>query len=458
MPGTKPAARKAVTKYLARHAEPEAALSTALPGTFGHALIIPAYGESESLFKLLASVPGGPAGEVLITVVLNARENSPGKIHEANQMVRQRLERTLAASLTLSSKPPIRVYPVEGGKLLLIDRAVPGHFLPEGQGVGLARKIGNDAVLSLHVADRIASPWLHNSDADTVLPGDYFEQLLAIDPEETGAAIYSFDHEFESDPRLAQAGRLYELSLRYYVLGLAWAGSPYAYHSMGSCLAIPADAYAEVRGFPKKNAAEDFYVLNKLAKVGTVARLSGSPLGLEGRPSDRVPFGTGRALTDLVSKRKALSGFRLYHPLVFAHLAGWIRVLAAIARSGGDLAQPMEELPTGNPFFRSDLLREALERMGAVRAIREAMDRSHDEETLLRHLHTWFDAFRTLKLLHALRDGGFASLPWREALAEAPFTNLSSSTEDDLEELRKSLVEEERKLADSRAGVPARRP
>jgi len=32
-------------QYLSRHAEPEAAAADALEGDFGHALIVPAYGE-----------------------------------------------------------------------------------------------------------------------------------------------------------------------------------------------------------------------------------------------------------------------------------------------------------------------------------------------------------------------------------------------------------------------------
>ena len=65
---------------------------------------------------------------------------------------------------------------------------------------------------------------------------------------------------------------------------------------------------------------------------------------------------------------------------------------------------------------------------------------------MLRHFHTWFDAFRTLKLIRALQAGGLAALPWREALAEAPFTGLSASTQDDPETLRAMLAGEERRL------------
>ena len=179
------------------------------------------------------------------------------------------------------------------------------------------------------------------------------------------------------------------------------------------------DAYARVRGFPRKNAAEDFYVLNKLAKVGSIVRLAGAPLTLEGRLSDRVPFGTGSALSRLVSLRGALAGFTLYHPAVFAHLAAWLKTLASTARSGGRVELALEALPKDNPFFRADVLIGSLERMGAFPAIRDAIARSSGAPAMLRAFHTWFDAFRTLKLIHALRAGGLPSPSYRVALAEA---------------------------------------
>jgi hypothetical protein len=446
-----------VSQYLERHAEPEAkaVLAPGLQGSWGHALVVPAYGEETSLFPLLGSVPSGPKGDVLIAVVLNAREDSPPKIHAANAAVRERLVQELPEFVTLSESPAIRAHRLSSGTLLVFDRAVPGAFLPEGQGVGLARKIGNDAVLELAAAGRVATPWLHNTDADVLLPRDYFEQLSGVDAAGVGSAIYAWDHRFEEDPVLAEAGRLYEISLRYYVLGLAWAGSPYAYESMGSALAIPAESYAAVRGFPRKNAAEDFYVLDKLAKVGSIVRLDGTRLLLEGRPSDRVPFGTGRALLDLVGKKNGLERFRLHHPLVFAHVAQWLRVLDAVARSGGSLEAGLAELPSGNPFFRAGVLEEALGGMGAFEAVREAIAATKDADALRRRLHTWFDAFRTLKLVHALRDAGFPSMPWRQALTEAPFTNLTASTEDETDVLRRELAVEESKLAATKAGVPA---
>jgi hypothetical protein len=440
-------------QYLSRHAEPEAAAADALDGTFGHALIVPAYGEGESLFATLGSVREGPRGETLIVVVLNSREDSPPAVHEANAAAHERLRAGASEAVPLSAELGVESLRYAHGRIVVVDRASPGRYLPEGQGVGLARKIGNDLALRLSAGGRLAANWLHNTDADTVLPDDYFEQTDAREGEACAAAIYFFEHRFDPDERLALAARLYEISLRYYVLGLAWAGSPYAYEAMGSCIAIRPAAYAKVRGFPRKNAAEDFYVLDKLAKVGAILRLSGAPLLLEGRISERVPFGTGKALSQMLSKKRGLEGFSLYHPAVFAHLAAWLRVLDETARSGGKAEAALAELPQANPFFRADVLLAALERMGAFPAIRKAIAESTAPDAMRRRFHTWFDAFRTLKLVHALRDEGLPSLAWREALAEAPFTELSASTVEEPESLRKWLAAEERKLSEKPAGL-----
>jgi hypothetical protein len=393
----------------------------------------------------------GSLGDVLIVVVLNARRDSPKEVHEANAVARERLA-TLGAAQIVSANPEVRLFPAVRGRVLLIDRASPGSYLPADQGVGLARKIGCDLMLRLQMKERLTSPWIHATDADVSLPPDYFDQVTSLDLQSTATALYSFEHRFAADESLATAGRLYEISLRYQTLGLAWAGSPYAYEALGSCLAIAGAAYAEVGGFPKTNALEDVTILNALARVGAIERLAGSPIVLDGRISTRVPISTGKALSDLVRRPAAEASFLLPHPLAFAHLAAWIRVLDALARRGADAL--VAELPRGNPFFRAALLEEALAGMGAFDAVREVIRAPDDPQTILHRLHGWFDAFRTKELLDALGTAGLVPLPFRQALAEAPFTGLVDSTEDDLETLRLVLAREERGLAVHPAGVP----
>jgi hypothetical protein len=445
---------ESIQRYLERDAEPEAALADAIEGSFAHAIEVPAYAETESLFETLASVPAGPRGDVLVVVVLNARADSPEEVHEANRLARERIA-AAAPETVVSKTPDVRLYDHSRGRLLTIDRAVPGQYLPAGQGIGLARKIGCDLVLRLHAAGRLASPWIHATDADVRLPNDYFEQIGNVNSDAASAALYSFEHRFPEEEDLARAGRLHEISLRYMTLGLGWAGSPYAYEILGSCLAISPWAYAEVGGFPRRNSLEDFAILNDLAKIGAIERLAGPPIELAGRISTRVPISTGQTLSKLVGKKGAAAAFELYHPIVFAHLAAWLRVLGAIARRRGDLEAPLGELPRGSPFFRADLLEETLGEVGAFEAVREAVAQPGDEQTILRRLHAEFDAFQTRKLLDLLRDAGFPSLDFREALSEAPFTGLTASTEDSLETLRFLLAEEEKKLSVVPAGIPA---
>jgi hypothetical protein len=441
-------------RYLAKHAEPEAAAAGNLEGVFGHVVQVPAYGEGDELFAMLGSVPAGPRGEVLIVLVLNARTDSPPAVHAANQVVRGRLAAAASSAATLCGRPPITAYAFPRGRVVLIDRAAPGRFLPEGQGVGLARKIGCDFALAVAASGRLAASWLHCTDADVLLPNDYFDQTEAIGDPAVAAAVYFFRHRFDPDDALGQAGRLYEISLRYGVLGLAWAGSPYAYEAMGSCIAVRPRAYAALRGFPRKSALEDVHALNKLAQQGGIRRLAGAPVMLSGRISDRVRVSTGQALGKLAGQPRARASFCLDHPAVFAHLAAWLDVLEAIAASG-EVEASLRRFPSGSPFFRADLLAESLERLGAFAAVREAAGRSNDEAARRRRLHCWFDAAKTRKLLKALRAGGLSPLPWRKALAEAPFTGLADSTEGDLDALVNLLAARERALAASPAGLPA---
>ncbi|HZI66109.1 MAG TPA: hypothetical protein VFF17_06040 [Thermoanaerobaculia bacterium] len=446
-----------VAEYLAERAEPEAAVAERLEGTFGHALEVPAYGEDETLFATLASVPAGPGGDVLIVVVLNARGDSPASVHRANAAARKKLA-SLGTKTKIGTRPDVYVSGHSRGTLLVVDRARAGTYLPTGQGVGLARKIGCDLILALQASGRVGSPWIHATDADVRLPGDYFSQIAAVDPAETAAALYFFRHLFADDEELARAGRLYEISLRYDTLGLAWAGSPYAYQNMGSCLAVTAAAYAAVGGFPRTNAIEDVTILNALAKLGRIERLAGEPVGLDGRISTRVPVSTGQALSAIVGKRGAAESFSLHHPLAFAHLAAWLRLLGAVARRGEDVPAALGTLPLGNPFFRADLLEDALRQVDAFAAVRDTIREPGDERTRLRRLHRWFDGFRTRQLLGFLRDSGLPPLPYLQALAEAPFTGLTDTTEEDLAALGDALAEQERRLSAAPAGVPSIEP
>ena len=140
-----------------------------------------------------------------------------------------------------------------------------------------------DMACALIAAGRITSPWIHMTDADAELPADYFAHV----PAGPGCALYPFRH--EAPPELADAMRLYELHLRYYVNRLHWAGSPYAFHTIGSTIRFMPTPTSRCAACPSAMPAS-FHLLNKAAKVAAPLR---PEIRLKARLSMRVPSALG---------------------------------------------------------------------------------------------------------------------------------------------------------------------
>ena len=285
-----------------------------------------------------------------MVVVVNEPPTAPAKHTAANQETFAQLEGAYGAGERIAGNITRRVHPV--GTLVTIDRTA-AHSIPSKQGVGLARKIGFDFALAAATQTGSDVAYLHGTDADALLPRDYF----VVDPG-AAAIVHPFRHLAEGTD--GETVFAYEASLRYYVAGLRYAGSAYAFHTIGSLVSVSPQAYAAVRGVPKRNGAEDFYLLNKVAKVGHVGTTTGEPVRLSGRRSDRVPFGTGPAVTKFKSRTDAMM-CPVYNPALFQE------VQSAVADNPG------------------------------------------------------LDAFQTLKLVHRLRDEQYPNVPLREALQAAPF-------------------------------------
>lgn len=410
---------KAVTRYLARHAEPEAALATRIDGRFDAVVVMPAMGEGPEALDGLGAATGG-----LAIVVVNARDDHPAEVHAANSALLAMLDRRADGA---------RRGRIGGLEVLLIDRASPGRRLPARQGVGLARKIGCDVALALVAAGKLGSRWIHWADADAALPEDFLAAAERA-PGDAVALSYPFEHHDSGDAAVDAAHRRYECYLRYYRLGLQAAGSPYAHHTIGSALAFDASTYAVMRGVPRLLAAEDFYALGKAAKLGPVATPRSAPIRIRARRSSRVPFGTGRATAEIASAAAAGDDYLVDHPHGFALLGAWLGALAAVVetRSLPSLDAHFAKLAAGDRAT----LTSALSAIGAVRALEQALaDRS--AASLRRRIDDWFDGFRTLKLLHTLRDRGLGETSWRTAIARAPF--LAGIAAGDDESLRREL-------------------
>ncbi|GIR70665.1 MAG: hypothetical protein CM15mP74_19160 [Halieaceae bacterium] len=122
-------------------------------------------------------------------------------------------------------------------------------------------------------------------------------------PAQYSAICLPFTHDAAGNPEVAAATLIYELKLHHYVLHLQRIGSPYAFYALGSSCVFNSASYAAVRGVPLRSAGEDFYLLNKLAKVGPVHTARDRGVTLESRCSGRTPFGTGPAVSELLACR-----------------------------------------------------------------------------------------------------------------------------------------------------------
>ena len=380
-----------VKKYLQHYAEPEARAALDYPpgSTYNFCIVIPAYRENTQLANRLQQIARRQDG-LLIILVLNQPDTDTAP--DANSSLREAI--TLPAPL--STHPYGTLYRLQGSsRLLLVERS---QALPASEGVGLARKIGCDIALALFVQGIVKSRWLHTTDADAVLPDDYFSAAENLD--DYAAIAHPFHHRLPTDPGLAYAVYLYELRLHHYVLGLEWAVSPYAFHTLGSCISVAAQSYAAVRGFPRRSGGEDFYLLNKVAKLGAVATDKTPTIELEGRLSSRVPFGTGPAVAKLAESEEPAASPLFYHPHSFRALKTLLENLEALY-----LNQTLIDGPLNDPNAIA-----VLNKLGIEKALSHCTRHSKDFKGWRKHFHQWFDGFRTLKFMHGLRDAGLADM------------------------------------------------
>ena len=431
--------QQTIERYLERYAEP---LCHQLPHpnqlleqtenrviAYDQVLVIPAFDEPVGC---LDHVLPSTLQRTLVIVVVNAAEDSDRAAIERTQRFWHSFQKgdsdrsIKTASADSATLNRYRIIPHNPDTtVLVVDCCTEGHQLPCNQGVGLARKIGGDIALTYMAQSIVNSDWIHYTDADVVLPDDFFPMDLAAYLQESASpqtqqddisvVLYPFRHQPPHHHIL-----LYELSLRYYVTELAAARSPYAFHTIGSLMCVNGLHYAKVRGFPKRKAAEDFYMLNKLAKTGAIVQIHEPIVQLDSRLSHRVPFGTGAMMTKLAQADE----FLFYHPAVFQHLREWMECIEALwppiyeekdsspcpsIKSRGWLQTWFLESP-----WQGACWLDCLVDMGLEKTLKQAYRQNRDRQHFRFYMWTWFDAFRTLKFVHYLRDKHYPSLAVEE--------------------------------------------
>lgn len=354
---------------------------------FAGAVVIPALAEGERLFKTLQSLAANSpywADRFLVVVVVNhgVHAATADRLQNGHDLARLA---DLAASSTLC--------------LAWVDAASDGNAVPDKlAGVGFARKLGMDLALSR--LDWAGDPLLVCLDADTLVEAGYLAAVAThFSQSARGAAVIPFRHQPGHDSAQQAAIERYELFLRSYVYGLRLAGSPYAFHSVGSAMACRGSAYVRCGGMNCRKAGEDFYFLQKLAKTDGIARLSGTTVFPEPRVSERVPFGTGRSMTRLLGGDDRAVLF--YPARAFRVLADW---LLAVEQDVSAEAEPL----LLRAEHISPVLAAYLDQADWLSVWPRLQSNHQQAAQRLQAFHAWFDGFRTLRLVHLLCDAGLA--------------------------------------------------
>ena len=287
-------------------------------------------------------------------------------------------------------------------------------FKIDGWGVGLARKTGMDEAVRRF--DRINKPEsvILSLDADCTVEKNYFTSVydeLLRRKDRSGCSIY-FEHRVsgtEFPEYIYKSITQYELHLRYYCQGLAYAGFPYVHHTIGSVIAVKAMPYIKVGGMNRRTAGEDFYFIEKLVPTGGYFNLNLTTVYPSPRLSFRVPFGTGPALTKMTEAEGGI--YWSYNIQAFKELKVLFSMIDRIFLCEPDDPEFLySDLPPGVRHFIK--LSEWISRIGEIKRNTSGI------QSFKKRFFGWFNMFRIVKYMNLVHVSILEKKPVSESASE----------------------------------------
>lgn len=359
-------------------------------------VVIPCYDEPH-LIKSLESLKNceSPQCSVEIIVVFNDGENDSPEVKNTNAVEFFTAKKWSAENSTSKLKFHILYH----------------TNLPEKTaGVGLARKIGMDEAVY-----RFENIGQHKGiiscfDADSLCQANYLQAIethFQQHPETQACSIY-FEHPTEGEEYPAEvyeAVVLYELHLRYYNNAKRFSGFPFAFQTIGSSMAVRCDAYQQEGGMNKRKAGEDFYFLNKFMSLGHFTEITTTTILPSPRKSHRVPFGTGRTVTEIVDgQKKPLT----YSPQTFIELKQFFDFVPFLfVMDAPQVELKLSGLPLSIKTFLDT--QDFLSRLDEIRS------NTTNLKTFYNRFFRWFNGFLMMKFVHHSRDNYHPNVSVAEA-------------------------------------------
>lgn len=261
-------------------------------------------------------------------------------------------------------------------------------------GVGLARKTimdeESEALLDQNINGLIVA-----LDADTLVEENYFQSISQyFENTKFQAASIFYEHPLDSMEIIE-----YEFHLRYYNSMQHHSLFPFAIHTVGSAMVCTADVYKKKGGMNKRKAGEDFYFMQKFIKDKVCGNICSTTIYPSSRKSDRVPFGTGRAILKYEDQSYEAT---TYNPKSF-------EILKEFNVYINDSYENGFKNYTGN-----QILQEFLESIDFEKNYNICYKNTSNKKTFLKRFYQYFDAFTLMKCLHFMRTD-FPDIPILEA-------------------------------------------
>lgn len=382
-------------------------------------IVIPCFNEPDliqSLEAILAcELPKGKSIEVI--TVINAGVHHDESIKEHNQETYEQALKWAAAINT----PALTFY-------FILEDSLPKKHA----GVGLARKIGMDEAVARF-------EWVGKDgiiicfDADATCTPNYLieiERHFREHPKTPGCSIH-YEHPIEGEvfaDEIYQGIINYELHLRYYNQCLRFANLPYAFHTVGSSMAVRSSAYQKQGGMNKRKAGEDFYFIHKIIALGHFTELKTTMVIPSPRTSDRVPFGTGKAIGDWIAAGEDF--YKTYAFKSFEIIKAFVAVIPSLQE------KELADCQINSEEQGKKLLVDFLKSIDFDKALADIRKNSTTLASFKKRFFQWFDAFKILKAVHFFRDQGYDNQP---VLNETQLLFDSTGVEDMFENERAQL-------------------
>ncbi|MEE9438253.1 MAG: glycosyltransferase family 2 protein [Saprospiraceae bacterium] len=377
---------RTISKYLSRKIKFDNFIISAPSHDLGIIVVIPSFNEKSITETLIAiSVCDYPNCDVEVIVSINAAANSSEEILAINR-------ETYNIVAKFDKHPNWITF-----------HAILNNELPTKKaGVGLGRKIGMDEAIKRFMHLEKENGIIVCFDADSKCTTNYLYEIQDFfKTTNFKSCSINYEHPIDGEEFTDETYNSiihYELHLRYYIAMQKWCGLPFAMHTVGSSMACTVDAYCAIGGMNQRKAGEDFYFIHKLIKYGYHGELNSTSVIPSPRISDRVPFGTGRAVGEMIEGKK--DHFYTYNPRSFESVKWLYDNLNRIYEQDQDI---QEQLPISiKSFFKiSDTFSKIV----------EIKNNTSDFKNFERQFWQYFDAFQLMKYLHYLRVELYPDVP-----------------------------------------------